>query len=961
MSYLLAQILVCLLIAGLIGAVIGWLLRGGCKSYLRDCEEEWKLKLSSLESEYNNRLKELEGRTDNTYYNSGDKEYIARVDNDLENATLKTYESGVNRENKEDDSLSLTADTNDTSNLSKLDNKELEYTKELLYKKGIKLDDKKIALYSKHGIDLRNEDHLEDDYDIESIDGIDAHEAKLLKSHGIRSTYDLIKNLHPHSEIAKKINLKPESIHKWRSISDIMQVPGINGKVARLLHSVGVNSVSDLANEDSHRLHNRMNEHNSRSHILHDTPSHHKVSRWIAICKDLKIHRLNSSHIGDNEDYITRIGDSHNKNATLKYKSGTNRENKEDDSLGLTADTNDISNLSKLGHKELEYAKELLYKKGIKLDDKKIALYSKHGINLRDEDHLEDDYDIKAVEGIGPKYANKFNLHGIHTTNELVDSLKGNEHEIVKFSQKIKVDVETIKSWISMAELMKLPGVNGLTAELMQTVGVSSLSELAVTNAHSLHSEMEAFNEKSPILPKVPSHHKVSRWIAISKDLKSHGLHSSHTGDIKKKYIPRVNDNNKNSTLKYKSGTNRENKEDDSLGLNAKTNDTCYLSKLDYKELLFKKGVKLDDKKIELYTKHDIDLRSEDHLEDNYDIESIDGIDAHEVNLLKSHGIVSTSDLIKNLHPHSEIAKKTDLKPGSIYRWRSMSNMMQVPGINGKVARLLYGVGVISISDLADEDSHELHNRMSEHNSRSHILHDTPSHHKVSKWIALSKDLKLHGLSNLDHDLLDSDSKVGSEIGAEGSNDKDKDSSKDLDPMSHTDNESPNKQELLDKDSSKDDKKYDLLGSDSKVTSSIKADTGSDKSSIDNYSMSHKDDESAKKQELLDKDGSKDDKKYDLLDKGSSKVSSDISTEDASDKDSSKDVDSIAHPIEKAKNILAKRGMKLDDKKIELYTKHGIDLKKEDHLEDDYDVESIDGIDANEAKLLKSHGIRSTS
>jgi hypothetical protein len=39
-SYLLIEILACLLIAGLIGAVIGWLLRGGCNKKIKDCEEE---------------------------------------------------------------------------------------------------------------------------------------------------------------------------------------------------------------------------------------------------------------------------------------------------------------------------------------------------------------------------------------------------------------------------------------------------------------------------------------------------------------------------------------------------------------------------------------------------------------------------------------------------------------------------------------------------------------------------------------------------------------------------------------------------------------------------------------------------------------------------------------------------------------------------------------------------------
>ena len=46
MSYLLVQILVCLLIAGLIGLAIGWLLRGGCSGKLKENDNHWNEQLN---------------------------------------------------------------------------------------------------------------------------------------------------------------------------------------------------------------------------------------------------------------------------------------------------------------------------------------------------------------------------------------------------------------------------------------------------------------------------------------------------------------------------------------------------------------------------------------------------------------------------------------------------------------------------------------------------------------------------------------------------------------------------------------------------------------------------------------------------------------------------------------------------------------------------------------------------
>jgi len=59
MSYLLVQILVCLLIAGLIGLIIGWLLRGGCSGKLEENDKHWNLQLDDKNNEWQNRVQGL--------------------------------------------------------------------------------------------------------------------------------------------------------------------------------------------------------------------------------------------------------------------------------------------------------------------------------------------------------------------------------------------------------------------------------------------------------------------------------------------------------------------------------------------------------------------------------------------------------------------------------------------------------------------------------------------------------------------------------------------------------------------------------------------------------------------------------------------------------------------------------------------------------------------------------------
>lgn len=59
MDYLLVQILVCLLIAGLIGLIIGWLIRGGCKNKLLQNDELWDTKLGIAKIDYQDKMQSL--------------------------------------------------------------------------------------------------------------------------------------------------------------------------------------------------------------------------------------------------------------------------------------------------------------------------------------------------------------------------------------------------------------------------------------------------------------------------------------------------------------------------------------------------------------------------------------------------------------------------------------------------------------------------------------------------------------------------------------------------------------------------------------------------------------------------------------------------------------------------------------------------------------------------------------
>jgi len=131
---------------------------------------------------------------------------------------------------------------------------------------------------------------------------------------------------------------------------------------------------------------------------------------------------------------------------------------------------------------------------------------------------MDECYEVEEIEGIGPAYGKKLRKIGVNTTCDMVLAFLKDEDNVTKAAKEMKVDADALRAWASMADLMKLPGVGGQFAELMQTVGISSIEELGTVNATSLHGDMTQFNKKTPIVPQVPSLEALSSWIKVAKE-----------------------------------------------------------------------------------------------------------------------------------------------------------------------------------------------------------------------------------------------------------------------------------------------------------------------------------------------------------------------------------------------------------------------------------------------------------
>ena len=73
--------------------------------------------------------------------------------------------------------------------------------------------------------------------------------------------------------------------------------------------------------------------------------------------------------------------------------------------------------------------------------------------------------------------------------------------------------------WAKRAELMKIKNLGRDYADLLEAVGVESVTDLKRRNPESLHEMMNNANQAKKIVDRMPSLKRVANWIDDSKDI----------------------------------------------------------------------------------------------------------------------------------------------------------------------------------------------------------------------------------------------------------------------------------------------------------------------------------------------------------------------------------------------------------------------------------------------------------
>jgi hypothetical protein len=132
-------------------------------------------------------------------------------------------------------------------------------------------------------------------------------------------------------------------------------------------------------------------------------------------------------------------------------------------------------------------------------------------------------HEIEEIEGIGKSRGDSLRNIDIKTTNDLIEKCLFESG----FDQTVNaagVADSVVKQWICMADLMRVPDVDGQFAELLEACDIKSIQGLANADAQMLTATMEAINvsgDKKIIPDSIPlaDSGRVRNWIRDAQSL----------------------------------------------------------------------------------------------------------------------------------------------------------------------------------------------------------------------------------------------------------------------------------------------------------------------------------------------------------------------------------------------------------------------------------------------------------
>ena len=125
---------------------------------------------------------------------------------------------------------------------------------------------------------------------------------------------------------------------------------------------------------------------------------------------------------------------------------------------------------------------------------------------------------LSVIEGIGETYEKKLNEAGVGSIEKYLDVCATKKGR-ADLAEKTGLSEKLVLKWANHADLMRVKGIGGEYAEILEAAGVDTIPELANRNAGNLYAKMEEVNAEKELVRKLPTAVQVEDWVKQAKAL----------------------------------------------------------------------------------------------------------------------------------------------------------------------------------------------------------------------------------------------------------------------------------------------------------------------------------------------------------------------------------------------------------------------------------------------------------
>ena len=128
------------------------------------------------------------------------------------------------------------------------------------------------------------------EYRVADLPGVGDKSLHMMRDVGIRTTYDLLRESEGDSKLrllSTALEQEVDQVREWRTMADLLRVPGMDGKHARLLVSAGIMSVDSLHDRQIEDLHEQLQAANDELQLVRSVADRVAIASWISYASPL--------------------------------------------------------------------------------------------------------------------------------------------------------------------------------------------------------------------------------------------------------------------------------------------------------------------------------------------------------------------------------------------------------------------------------------------------------------------------------------------------------------------------------------------------------------------------------------------------------------------------------------------------------------------------------------------------